>query len=136
MSSLAIWLSVVLFISLVVNGMAMWYVHKLVKKFTFISQNLSDLVVVVRNYKKHLKQVYKMEMFYGDETLEYLMSHTNSLIVLLEDYDDVYSIAIPLEPSLEGEEEYDSEEDSTEEKEIPVITKENVFYAGPRRSNS
>ena len=39
---------------------------------------------IVANYRVHLKSVYSMEMFYGDETLQYLMDHTRSISALLE----------------------------------------------------
>ena len=140
-TNIAIWLGITLLFSLIANAFAFWYIRKIVGKFTFISENLADLVAIVNNYKKHLKQVYKMEMFYGDETLEYLMSHTDSLIVILEDYSDVYTIAIPVEPEEAGDNTIDRPEDpteeETEEKEIlQNVSEENVFYAGSRRRNS
>ena len=138
--NIIIWLSLVLAISIIVNCFAFWYIRKVVDKFTFISENLADLVMVVENYKEHLKQVYKMEMFYGDETLEYLMSHTRSLLVILVDYDDIYKISLPTEPSEAGDQEIErsstQEDEETEEKEIIPVDKENVFYAGTRGGNS
>ena len=138
--NIIIWLSLVLVISITMNCFAFWYIRKVVDKFTFISENLADLVMVVENYKEHLKQVYKMEMFYGDETLEYLMSHTRSLLVILEDYDDIYKISLPTEPSEAGDQEIErsstQEDEETEEKEIIPVDKENVFYAGTRGGNS
>ena len=138
--NIIIWLTLVLAISVVMNCFAFWYIRKVVDKFTFISENLADLVMVVENYKEHLKQVYKMEMFYGDETLEYLMSHTRSLLVILEDYDDIYKISLPIEPTEAGEQEIDrtntEEDEETEEKEIIPVAQENVFYAGARGGNS
>ena len=73
-----------------------------------------------------------MEMFYGDDILKHLMEHTNSMLELLKDYEDVYSIALPLEVEYEGEEEFEEE---THEEEIQH-TEENVFYAGTRRRDS
>ena len=142
-TSIAIWLGIALLLSVVLNAFAFWYIAKVINKFTFISENLSDLVTVVNNYKEHLKQVYKMEMFYGDETLEYLMSHTKSLLTILEDYSDIYTISLPLEPSEAGDSDFDRPDDTTETQEEEKteesqrnISKENVFYAGARRSDS
>jgi len=72
-----------------------------------------------------------MEMFYGDETLQYLMDHTRSISVLLEDFEDQ-------EFFLE-EFELEEEEMSSQEEEIDAqtqIQEENVFYAGSRRRNN
>ena len=142
-TSIAIWLGIALLLSVTMNIFALWYIAKIVSKFTFISENLNDLVTVVNNYKEHLKQVYKMEMFYGDETLEYLMSHTKSLLTILEDYSDIYTISIPIEPSEAGDSNFDrsddtteTQEEETEEEVIGNLDKENVFYAGARRSDN
>ena len=137
---LSIWLGIILVILLSINKFLVWYLKKLVKKLLFVSENLSDLVQIINNYKKHLKEVYSMEMFYGDETLKFLMSHTNSLLEILKDYEDIYNIAVPIEP--EGEQSIDNEADPTtedpteEETPPPQIDQENVFYAGARKGNN
>ena len=71
-------------------------------------------------------------MFYGDETLKFLMSHTNSLLEILKEYEDVYDIAVPIE--LQGETEIDDQKDPNEEDSDPEAPQEgdqeNVFYTG------
>ena len=133
---LATWLSIALSISAIVNISLIWYLRKMISKLLFVSENLSDLVKIINNYKKHLGDVYKLEMFYGDTTLEFLMQHTNSLIEVLKDYEDVYSIAIPIES--EGDTDFDNreEEPAEEEKISEQVDKENVFYAGARRRDN
>ena len=69
-------------------------------------------------------------MYYGDETISHLMSHTTSLLEILEDYEDVYSIVTPLEDIEEEEIEGELPDGETQ------INEENVFYAGTRRRNS
>ena len=139
MSGLEIWLIVILAISCTAIAFLVWYLRKLLAKFLFISQNLGDLVEVVENYHNHLKQVNNMETYHGDETIEYLMKHTASVLDILEDYRDVYDITVPLE-DLQEEQLDDNTTAQTQaeeetQNEIPV-TEENVFYAGTRRRNS
>tara|TARA_R100000995_G_C3375777_1_gene73802 strand:- start:176 stop:397 length:222 start_codon:yes stop_codon:yes gene_type:complete len=73
-----------------------------------------------------------MEMFYGDETLKFLMDHTKSINILLEDYEDPEFFV----------EEFAEEDDSAPQQEeqlnaeTPQSQEENVFYAGSRRRNS
>ena len=129
-NSMAIWLSVILIISIIINVFMFWYLRKLLSKFLFISQNLADLVLIVKNYKDHLNKVYGMEMFYGDETLKFLIEHTKSFIDVLGEYEDVYEISIPPEPEIE-QEEYEEETTGT-----IINEKENVFYAGTRRGDN
>ena len=87
-TSLAIWLGITLLLSIILNIFTIWYIAKIISKFTFISENLNDLVTVVNNYKEHLKQVYKMEMFYGDETLRHLIRHAKDITDVFDAYDD------------------------------------------------
>ena len=137
MSGLEIWLIVTLAIALVLIAFLVWYLRKLLTKFLFISQNLGDLVTVIENYYNHLKQVNNMDTYHGDETIQYLVKHTTSLIEILEDYRDVYDITVPLE-NLQEDQIDDNSTDQAEEapEEQIQISEENVFYAVTRRRNS
>ena len=86
------------------------------------------------NYKSHLQSIYKLEQYYGDEDIRFLISHTNSLLEMLEDYEDIYSISIPLEIDEEQGEEIEQENNLDAEE--TQINEENVFYAGARERNS
>ena len=98
------------------------------KDLTIISDNVGDLVEIVESYRTHLKKVYELDSFYGDETLKGLMDHTNALRALLEQqYGDVTSITEPIE--------YEIEEEQNAEEEISQKEK-HVLYAGTRRRDS
>ena len=98
------------------------------KDLTIISDNVGDLVEIVESYRTHLKKVYELDSFYGDETLKGLMEHTNALRALLEQqYGDVTSITEPIE--------YEIEEEQNAEEEISQKEK-HVLYAGTRRRDS
>jgi len=126
------WLVIALIISIVANLFSVWYIRKLLAKVLFVSQNLTDLVDVLGTYRNHLKKIYSMEMFHGDETIQFLIQHTNSLLEVLEDYSDIYLMTEPLElEELQDEESYD-EETRTE----TFNTEKDVFYGGTRGSNS
>ena len=71
-----------------------------------------------------------MEMYYGDETLKNLLTHTTMLAEVLEEYEDIYLITSPIE-------DYEDEEINGEQEDGETqINQENVFYAGSRRSNN
>ena len=96
----------------------------------FVGENLSDLVVLIENYQKHLQGIYGLEQYYGDEDIKTLISHTTSLLEILEEeYSDVYTMTTPLEIEEDSQEE--PEQDAEKE-----ISQENVFYAGPRKRNN
>jgi 2-iminoacetate synthase ThiH len=87
---------------------------------------------MITSYRNHIKAVYEMEMFYGDETLQHLMDHTRSLHEVLDEFEDIYEIAVPPQ---EGE-ETDNNQEETQKDAPKTIDKENVFYAGSRTSNN
>jgi len=131
MSSIII-LSIILAISLIFNVLMYWYSRQLTQKLSFIYDNIGDVSELITNYRTHLKSVYSMEMFYGDETLKFLMDHTRSIGVLLEDYED---------PEFFVEEFEEEDEDAPQQEELnnaetPQPQQENVFYAGSRRRDS
>ena len=125
------WLIIALFLSIVTNFLALWYIRKLLAKILFVSQNLTDLVDLLATYRNHLKRIYSLDMFHGDETIKFLIKHTNSLLDVLEDYSDIYKLTEPLELDEEDEESYDDEEETGP----APVNEENVFYGGTRSSN-
>ena len=80
--------------NLIVFRLALWQSRELAD----ISDGLGDLVEIIENYRNHLRDVYQLDSFYGDETLEGLMTHTNAVRALLEEqYGDVINITDPIE---------------------------------------
>ena len=121
-----VWLGITLFFSVIANIFLIWFGREQSQRLTYVSQNLNDLVEIISNYKEHLRKVYSLEMFYGDETLKFLMDHTNAVVKLLEtEYGEIIDITDPIEVIIEDEQE-NSEE--TEER-------KDVFYGGTRTSN-
>ena len=133
MTSLIV-LSIVLTISLAFNALFFWYNKTLLFRLAFISNNIDDLVEMISSYRGHLKSVFEMEMFYGDETLKFLLTHTKDLKELLEEYEEVLFITEPIE---ELESEYDeSQQEENQDGQTIKGTEENVFYAGSRRRDT
>ena len=111
--------------NVVLLRLAMWQSRDL----TTISENLGDLVEILNNYREHLRKVYSLDSFYGDETLKFLMEHTNAVRALLEEqYGSTTSITDPIEYEIEEDMQNAEEESSEKEK--------HVLYAGTRRRDS
>ena len=125
-------LGIALAISITANIFMFWYVRDLLSKMLFISENLGDLTSMVEAYSDHLKKVYSLDMYHGDETIQFLISHTTSLVEMLEEYEDIYSITVPIQ---EDEELADDEEESQQQGVIK-FDGENVFYAGSRKRDT
>ena len=126
------WLAIALILSIVGNLFAIWYIRKLLAKILFVSQNLTDLVDLLTTYRNHLQRLFQLEMYYGDETMQFLIKHTRSLLDVLEDYSDIYLMTEPIEVGEEDEESYDDEEETGPQ----AVNEENVFYGGTRSGNS
>ena len=128
------WLILALTVSAAANFFMLWYIRRLLSKFLFISENLNDLVTIVQNYEEHLKSVYTLEQYYKDETIDFLISHTRSLLDVLQEYEDIYTITTPLLDDNDDDDEADLE--GEEEDATPQKYEENVFYAGSRKRDS
>ena len=126
------WLVIALFLSVLGNLLALWYIRRLLAKVLFVSQDLTDLVDLLTTYRNHLQRLFSLEMYYGDETMQFLIKHTKSLLDVLEDYSDIYLMTEPIEVGEEDEESYDDEEKTGP----PAVNEENVFYGGTRGGNS
>ena len=130
--NLTFWLIMALSASVTANFIAFYYIRVVLGRLMYVGDNLSDLAKMITAYRNHLKSIYEMEMFYGDENLQFLIEHTKSLHELLEDYEDAYLIAIPPENI---EEQIINEEEEIKDAEKTII-EQDVFYAGPRKSNN
>lgn len=70
------WLFIV---STLINLLLLFYVRWLFKSLTAINQDVVTLVEKINDFSAHLKSIHEMEMFYGDQTLQGLMTHASEL---------------------------------------------------------
>ena len=124
-------LVIALVVSVTINILTFWYMRRVLPRFIYTSENLKDLTDVITAYRNHLKQVYSMELFYGDETIKFLMSHTISLLEILEEFEDEGTISVIQQEVVE--ENKILEEKGEDIYAPPPPEEENVFYAGSRR---
>ena len=128
---MSIWFYVFLF-SLIFNAIGLYYIRWLLKSIVVINEDILNLNELIAKFSEHLNSVHDMEMFYGDETLQFLLQHTNSLSTMLESFEEIGDIVSPLVLE-EGEGEQQEEKNNNAEK---TITEQDVFYGGTRTSNS
>ena len=113
------------------------YIRQILKQLMFVSDNLKGLNNEVISFTSHLRSLYKMEMFYGDETLKGLVKHAMLPVEEVEKFGYVMDLTAELPEGYAEEEEEDPEDKLMkelfdEESEVP----KELFYAGSRRSNS
>jgi hypothetical protein len=100
-----------------------WYILKLRKELSEVSQDLEQFFKKIDEYEKHVDQIHGMEMFYGDQTLQGLIRHSREMINEIIDLQERYF--------LEEDENVDrtKEENSQEEK-------ESILYGSTPESDS
>jgi|3_EtaG_2_1085321.scaffolds.fasta_scaffold05260_4 hypothetical protein len=79
-----------LFFSIVLNLGFVSYLGFLLKERNNIQSDFLDLLTNFESYSTKLLQIYELEMFYGDETLEDLIKSSKVLINGFYDYEDKY----------------------------------------------
>ena len=70
----------------VISGLA-YYVFWLIRYISDTNDDLKNMSFNFRQFEEHLSAIYEMEMFYGDETLKSLLSHTKEIKNSLEEFD-------------------------------------------------
>ena len=84
---------IALTISIIINIFLIWYSTMMIKKLWFVSDNIGDLLETLEDFSKHIEQVYEMELFYGDPTLDGLLKHSQEIVREIESYREIYNIA-------------------------------------------
>jgi hypothetical protein len=79
-----------LFFSVVLNLGFISYTGFLLRERSNIQSDFFDLLANFESYSTKLLQIYELEMFYGDDTLEDLIRSSKVLINGFYDYEDKY----------------------------------------------
>jgi hypothetical protein len=73
-------------LSLVANGILVWYVRKLIKNLTFGVDNVDSFQKMLNEYASTLEAITEMEKFYADETLTIAANNTRMVIAACKVY--------------------------------------------------
>ena len=123
---ISVWLGIALSISALLNVVFYWLIREQSSRLSIVADNSSDLIELISSFRNHVKAVYSLDSFYGDETLGGLLEHSRALNVILEEqYGDIAALAEEIE--------YEDEEAENAEKEEK---EQHVLYAGTRRRDS
>ena len=114
-NNIIIILSIICILSITINVILFVYARRTLVRVFNASEEASVIFTRLDAFEEHLQTVYEMPMFYGDDTLSGLLSHTSEILNYLRQYEEIYSFTQPdlieqLEAaSKELEEEYDKE---------------------------
>ena len=115
MSKLEIILICISSISLIFNMVVFAYARAAIAQLLSVSEELGDLQQMVNAFAIHLKEVYELDMFYGDQTLQGLLEHAISFNEQIETFEYIYSLTeeeideTDEKPPRDGEEEEEQE---------------------------
>ena len=99
-------LTILLFLSVLLNIALSWYIYKLLRNMIEITDSFEDMRVKFIEFATHLKAINKVESFYGYPTITALIEHMKRLSGDIEDYTKLLVI---YEDDIEQEEEDDNE---------------------------
>ena len=131
--------AILFIVSLCLNFILIWFLRSLTSRLVYVSENMTDLLNYLTEYGSDLKSIYEMEMYYGDETIKGLIRHTQMIMDVLSDFDEIYNITNDEgleevdEEELEEEDELDESTEpdkNTEEEEEGQKIRKAVFYGG------
>jgi hypothetical protein len=94
----------ILTLSILLNICFIWYTRVMLSKFTFLSENLEDLLTRIGNFQKHLTGISEMDIYVGDPTIIGIMKHTKDFQEFLIEYQDVFLLDEEEEGNHEEEE--------------------------------
>ena len=100
-----------------------WYILKLRKELSEVSQDLEQFFKKIDEYEKHVDQIHGMKMLYGDQTLQGLIRHSREMINEIIDLQERYF--------LEEDENVDRKEEENSQEE-----KESILYRSTPESDS
>jgi hypothetical protein len=126
-------LIILLILFIVSTALLGWFCFKLVFRLNFVSNNLVELYGRLSEFDQHIKFIYELEMYYGDETLKNLIRHSRDLRNYMTKYKEVMELLEEQEEIIEEEidDEDDQNPENNEEKEkFASTTGKTLFYSG------
>tara|TARA_R110000824_G_scaffold45728_2_gene132061 strand:+ start:8423 stop:8782 length:360 start_codon:yes stop_codon:yes gene_type:complete len=116
MNRLELILSAVMTLSLLLNIGLFIYARAAIVRLLAVSEELSDLQRMVDSFARHLKTVYELDSFYGDETLHGLLEHAISFNEQMDTFDYIISLTEEAQEENTEEPTDDNQNNETQEE--------------------
>lgn len=102
-----------LFLAAAIIITLLWYIRTLINKITDINEEIESLFNKFNDFSGHMEDIYSLEMFYGDETLEGMIKHSRNIL----DEINFYRQKFYLDSDIVEEEEINFDENKETEEE-------------------
>jgi len=96
--------------SVVANLFLLWFCYKLLRNLLSLSEDSHNIRDEIEDFVAHLSSVHEMTMYFGDETLAALLSHSRDIKGSLNQFVDSNTVDLKVD-------EESHEEEATDEKE-------------------
>ena len=100
-------------ISALLNGVLVWYIIKILRKFVFISENLSDLFLTTKAFQVFVSSLYGMDNYHGEPMIQELMFKIRQVNEEIDMFREIFEYT--LDEELEEELDAAAEEKIEEE---------------------
>ena len=80
-----------IFLFVVIFATSIWANIFLIRKLLYFNENFQQIKNSINEFNTHLEMIYEMPMFYGDENLQQLISHSRELRQELVYFQNRYS---------------------------------------------
>lgn len=107
--------------SLVTNGVLIWYIRKILTKYWYDIEARKSFSNMITQYEESLTAIYKLEEFYGEETLKKAITQTKFVVQACEEFKEILEKGTVEEAEAEDDAEEESTENTDQEKKEEVI---------------
>jgi len=99
--------------SVLFNIFLIWYLVRILRKFLFISENLSDLFLVTKAFQIFVGNLYSMDSYHGEPMIQEMVYRIRQVNDEIEVFRDIFEYT--LDEELEDELDGVYQEDETQE---------------------
>lgn len=85
-----IWFSIAVLVTIV--ALLLFALYRVNSRVEYFISNLEETFFSIESYREHLEMVYGLETYYGDDTLQSLLEHSNQLSEFLRESQQVFSL--------------------------------------------
>jgi hypothetical protein len=86
-------LSILLLLSITINGLLFWYTRKLLEKLSVFTEGVIEFRTKLQELAAHLESVHQLEMFYGEPVLQRLIQHMKLTVIEIKMFSDSFIIS-------------------------------------------
>jgi len=96
-------------VSIVVNIVLIWYIRRVMRRSSLIHEVTNDMLAALEDFSEHTGRIYDLPLFYGDETIKGLLTHSKEIVTHVKDYRDGF--VFELGGNIDREEEENTAEE-------------------------